>query len=80
MDFVSSHYRYPFVKKKVLNYSQLHLSKVTSYKIHTLENNPVLYKLNVQKVRNGENLISYYYEKKMLGINAQMLEAWWFLS
>ena len=50
----------------MLNYSELHLSKVTSYKIHTLENNPVLYKLNVQKVRNGENLISYYYEKKCL--------------
>ena len=31
------HYnRYLFVKKKVFNYSELHFSKVTSYKIHTL--------------------------------------------
>ena len=69
MDFVSSHYRYLFVKKKVLNYSQLHLSKVTSYKIHTLENNPVLYKQKKKKVRNVENFITM---KKILGINAQV--------
>ena len=31
------HYnRYLFVKKKVFNYSELHFSEVTSYKIHTL--------------------------------------------
>ena len=30
------HYRYPFAMKKVFNYSELHLSEVTSYKIHTL--------------------------------------------
>ena len=30
-------YRYLFVKKKVFNYSELHFSEVTSYKIHTLE-------------------------------------------
>ena len=29
-------YRYLFVKKKVFNYSELHFSEVTSYKIHTL--------------------------------------------
>ena len=28
--------RYLFVKKKVFNYSELHFSEVTSYKIHTL--------------------------------------------
>ena len=35
MDFIRSH-RYPFVMKKVFNWSELHLSEVTSYKIHTL--------------------------------------------
>ena len=30
------YYRYLFVKMKVFNYSELHFSKVTSYKIHTL--------------------------------------------
>ena len=30
------YYRYLFVKKKVFNYSELHFSKKTSYKIHTL--------------------------------------------
>ena len=31
------HYcRYLFVKMKVFNYSELHFSEVTSYKIHTL--------------------------------------------
>ena len=30
-------YRYPFVMKKVFNWSELHLSEVTSYKIHILE-------------------------------------------
>ena len=29
-------YRYFFVKKKVFNYSELHFSEVTSYKIHSL--------------------------------------------
>ena len=29
-------YRYLFVMKKVFNWSELHLSEVTSYKIHTL--------------------------------------------
>ena len=28
--------QYPFVMKKVFNWSELHLSEVTSYKIHTL--------------------------------------------
>ena len=42
-----------------------------------VENNQVLYKLNVQKVRNVENRITM---KKMLGINAQMFEAYGFLS
>ena len=31
------YYRYLFVKKKVFNYSELHFSKGTSFKIHTLE-------------------------------------------
>ena len=30
------YYRYLFVKKKVFNYSELHFSEVTSYKIPTL--------------------------------------------
>ena len=30
------YYRYLFVKKNVFNYSELHFSEVTSYKIHTL--------------------------------------------
>ena len=30
------YYRYPLVVKKVFNWSGLHLSEVTSYKIHTL--------------------------------------------
>ena len=30
------YYVYLFVKKKVFNYSELHISEVTSYKIHTL--------------------------------------------
>ena len=30
------HYRYLFVKKNVFNYSELHFSVVTSYKIHSL--------------------------------------------
>ena len=29
-------HRYLFVKKKVFNYSEVHFSEVTSYKIHTL--------------------------------------------
>ena len=29
-------YRYLFVKKNVFNWSELHFSEVTSYKIHTL--------------------------------------------
>jgi hypothetical protein len=41
MDFVRSHfgtnYRYPFVMKKVFNWSELHRFEVTSYKIHILE-------------------------------------------
>ena len=32
------YYRYLFVKKKAFNYSELHFSEVTSYKIHTLGN------------------------------------------
>ena len=31
------YYRYLFVKMKVFNYSELHFSEVTSYKIPTLE-------------------------------------------
>ena len=31
------YYRYLFVKKKVFNYSELHFSEVTSYKLHTLK-------------------------------------------
>ena len=31
-----TYYRYLFVKKNVFNYSELHFSKLTSYKIHTL--------------------------------------------
>ena len=30
------YYRYLFVKKKVFNYSELHFSEVSFYKIHTL--------------------------------------------
>ena len=30
------YYRYLFVTKKVLNYSELHFSEMTSYKIYTL--------------------------------------------
>ena len=30
------YYRYLFVKKNVFNYSELHFSDETSYKIHTL--------------------------------------------
>ena len=30
------YYIYLFVKKNVFNYSELHFSEVTSYKIHTL--------------------------------------------
>ena len=30
------YYRYFFVKKKVFNYSELHFSEETSFKIHTL--------------------------------------------
>ena len=33
------YYRYLFVKKNVFNYSELHFSEVTSYKIHTLVSN-----------------------------------------
>ena len=33
-------YRYLFVKKKVFNYSELHFTEVTFYKIHTLEVSP----------------------------------------
>ena len=29
-------HRYPFVKKKVFNWSELHFSEVTYYKIHIL--------------------------------------------
>ena len=29
-------FRYPFVMKKVSNWSELHLSEVTSYKVHFL--------------------------------------------
>ena len=41
MDFLRSHfkkmhYRYPFVMTKVFIWSEVHLSEVTSYKIHTL--------------------------------------------
>ena len=41
MDFIRSHigkmhYRYPFVMKKVFYWSEVHLSDVTSYKIHIL--------------------------------------------
>ena len=41
MDFVKSHFRkmqlkVPFCEKKVFNYSELHFSEITSYKIHTL--------------------------------------------
>ena len=32
-------FRYPFVMKKVSNWSELHLSEVTSYKIRTLMSN-----------------------------------------
>ena len=34
--FYKKYYRYPFVMKNVFNWSELHLSEVTSYKIHTL--------------------------------------------
>ena len=34
--FITSTYRHPLVMKKVFNWSELHLSEVTSYKIHTL--------------------------------------------
>ena len=30
------HYKYLFVKKNVFNYSELHFSEGTSFKIHTL--------------------------------------------
>ena len=43
-----------------------------------VENNPVLYKLNVQKVKNVKNLITM--KKNMHGINAQILKACGFLS
>jgi hypothetical protein len=33
---LEQYYRYPLVMKKVFNWSELHLSEVTSYKIHTL--------------------------------------------
>ena len=33
------YYKYLFVKKKVFNYSELHFSEVTSFKIHTLAGN-----------------------------------------
>ena len=35
-DFLTQIVRYLFVKKKVFNYSELHFSEVTSYKIDTL--------------------------------------------
>jgi hypothetical protein len=35
--FCKKYYRYPFVMKKVFNWSELHLSEVTSYKIHILK-------------------------------------------
>ena len=53
------YYRYFFVKKKVFNYSELHFSELTSYKIHTLINEkfqirsgrfpPVLFGVNGSK-------------------------------
>ena len=36
------YYRYLFVKKKVFNYSELHFSEGTFYKIHTLEWSSIL--------------------------------------
>ena len=37
------YYRYLFVKKKVFNYSELHFSEGTSYKIHTLNSKMPLF-------------------------------------
>ena len=37
------YYRYLFVKMKVFNYSELHFSEVTSFKIHTLVECPPNY-------------------------------------
>ena len=47
--------RYLLVKKKVFNYSELHFSEVTSYKIHTLA---------ILKMKN----IFHTEYKKLLGI------------
>ena len=45
---------FDFVKKKVFNYSELHFSEVTSYKIHTLvtilKALVVRFQLNVTKI------------------------------
>ena len=44
------YYRYLFVKMKVFNYSELHISEVTSYKI------PTLVLLLITKLTNGLHL------------------------
>ena len=65
----STYSRYLFAVKKVFNFSELHLSEVTSYKIHILTKHQtnwiILVKLlwSSQKTSLGkQKFISYYYK------------------
>ena len=51
------YYRYLFVKMKVFNYSELHISEVTSFKIHTLVETDIY--LIVLEPATGRNQADY---------------------
>ena len=63
--YVMIHYcRYLFVKMKVFNYSELHFSEVTSYKIHTLVVSPLVQKNALVQVYHSWKKIYFVHSYK----------------
>ena len=56
--YLCMYYRYPFVMKKVFNFSELHFSEVTSYKIHILADSCIEHIIEGEQKKSRQTVLS----------------------